>query len=231
MTLELPISLTMVVCNEAHRLGPMLAWIRPLVAQIVVVVQQSDDDTLAIARELADVVIEHPRHGYCEASREAASLASAFDVQLVLDADEQLTLAFATQLPAALDATRLGEVDGYRLRRTFWRDGKHEFTGDAHYRLIHRRGVRFLNEIHTEPQAKDWRRVPTWGGEEPAGDGGIFLPEQLAILHVKTTEEQLRDELRCEELLSDGGALASDPLRARKLGLNVHLSGAHHAAE
>jgi hypothetical protein len=231
MTLQLPISLCMVVCNEAHRLGPMLAWHRPLVAQIVVVVQRSDDDTLAVACQLADVVIEHPRYGYCEASREAASHASAFDTQLVLDADEWLTLAFALGLPAAMDATRLGEVDGYRLRRTFWRDGRHEFTGDAQYRLIHRRGVRFLNEIHTEPQAKDWKRVPTWGGEQAAGDGGVFLPEQLAILHVKTTEEQIRDELRCQELLSDGGALAGDPLRDRKLALNVHLPGASHAAE
>ena len=209
----LPISLTMVVCDEAHRLGPMLAWHRPLVAQIVVVVQESDDDTLAIARDLADVVIAHPRHGYCEASRAAASHAGAYDTQLILDADEWLTLPFVAALPALVYGTAQGLVDGYRLRRTFWRGGAHEFTGDAHYRLVHRRGVRFLDEIHTEPQARDWARVPTWGDPQ-------IVP---AILHVKTTEEQLRDERRCRNLLSDGGALAHDPLRARKLALNVHL--------
>jgi len=231
MNEQLPISLTMVVCNEAHRLGPMLAWHRPLAAQIVVVVQASDDDTLAIARELADVVLEHPRYGYCEASREAASQASTFDVQLVLDADEQLMFPFAQVLPDLLYGIGRGETDGYRLRRTFWRDGRHEFTGDAHYRLIHRRGVRFPNEIHTEPQARRWQRVPTWGGDIPMGEGGVWLPEQLAILHVKTTEEQLRDERRCQELLSDGGALAGDPLRDRKLRLNVHLPGNDHATQ
>lgn len=223
---SLPLSLCMVVWNEAHRLGPMLAWHRPLVGQIVIVVQESDDDTLAIARDLADVVLEHPRHGYCEASREAASMAAAFDTQLVLDADEWLTVAGAFALPRMVNATRHGDVDGYRLRRTLWVDGGHHFTGDAHYRLVHRRAVWMKDEIHTEPQIKkgcSWERIPSWGGDTPEGPGGAWAPEQLTILHVKTTAEQVTDELRTEQLLGPGGKLAGDPLAKRKLGLNSFL--------
>lgn len=216
MRLPLPVSLTMVVCNEAHRLGPMLNWHRNLVSQIVVVVQQSDDQTLQIASELADIAITHPRHGYCEASRAAASGAAAFDCQLILDADEHLTIAGLLGMPYMLEAMLAGEVDGWRLRRTFWRDGQHEFTGDAHHRLVHRERVRFLNEIHTEPQTISgrWSRVPTFGGDHR------MVP---AIWHVKSTNEQLADERRCQALLSDGGALERDPLRKQKLALNVHL--------
>src|SRR5262245_36060814 len=149
----LPISLTMVACNEANRLGPMLLWHRPLVSQIVIAVQESEDQTLEIARDMADVVLEHAAYGYCEASREAASQAARHDVQLILDADEWLMLAFIADLPRLIAQISDGSCMGYRLRRTFWRDGRHEFTGDAHYRLVNRRAVRFLNEIHTEPQA------------------------------------------------------------------------------
>lgn len=216
--MTLPISLTMVVANEGHRLGPMLSWHRPLVRQIVVVVQESTDATLQVATELADIVIPHPMYGYCEKSRQAASDAAAYDVQLILDADELLTIPALLALPHLVETLAAGEIDGWRLRRTFWRDGQHEFTGDAQHRLVHREKVRFLDEIHTEPQTRSgsWKRVPTFGGEE------TILP---AILHLKTTAEQLLDEQRCQALLSDGGALAHDPLRDRKLALNVHLPG------
>lgn len=214
LSLPLPISLTMVVCNEAHRLAPMLAWHRPLVWDIAIVVQQSDDDTLAIARQFASNVIEHPRYGYCEASRKAASDLAFCAVQLVLDADEQLALPFVADLPALIEQLYERSVLGYRLRRRFWRDGRHEFAGDAHHRLVHQDNVVFLDEIHTEPQSRaPWDQIPTWGGDDR---------RRVAIEHTKTTTEQIADEIRCHELLTIG-ALRDDPLAQRKLALNVHL--------
>lgn len=82
------ISANLVVCNEARRLRDALLDIRPFVDEVVVVVQLSDDDTLAIARRLADVVIEHPAYGHCAPSRPAALAASSQEWVLALDADE-----------------------------------------------------------------------------------------------------------------------------------------------
>jgi predicted O-methyltransferase YrrM len=204
---EQPISLCMVVCNEAHRLAPMVAFHRPLVSEVVIVVQQSADATLEMARELADVVIEHPAYGYCEASRQAASDAARHDVQLILDADELLTPAAIAALPELVEQAYAAR-SGFRLRRTTYLDGAHQWTGDAHHRLVHRANVRYLDEIHTEPQG-DWGRIPTWPG--------------LAILHTKASAEQLRDDARVNALLTTG-ALRDDRLRAQKLPLQHRLA-------
>lgn len=208
--IPLPLSLCMVVADEAHRLAPMLAYHRQIAADVVVVVQQSRDGTLAVAREWADTVIEHPRHGYAEASRAAAAAAGAYDVQLVLDGDELLTPYAVDMLPSWVEALQQGDrhaLDGYRLARTTYLDGAHQHTGDAHLRLFDRRRVRFLDEVHTEPQA-DWRRVVT--------------TPQVAILHTKSSAEQLRDEARVNALLTTG-PLKTDPLRAQKLPLQHRI--------
>lgn len=204
---QLPISLCMVVRNEAHRLAPMVAFHRPLVSEVVVVVQQSADATLKAAQACANVVLEHPAYGYCEASRQAAGDAARFDVHLVLDADELLTPAAIAALPELVEQAYAAR-SGFRLRRTTYLDGAHQHTGDAHHRLVHRSNVRYLDEIHTEPQG-DWRRIPTW-------------PE-VAILHTKARTEQLRDDARVNALLTTG-ALKGDPLRAQKLPLQHRLA-------
>jgi len=202
-----PISLCIVARNEAHRLAPMVAFHRPLVSEVVIVVQASSDATLEVARACADVVIEHPAYGYCEASRQAASDAARFDVHLVLDVDELLTPAAIAALPELVEQAYAAR-SGFRLRRTTYLDGAHQWTGDAHHRLVHRANVRYLDEIHTEPQG-DWGRIPTW--------------DEVAILHTKTSAEQLRDDARVNALLTTG-ALKTDPLRAQKLPLQHRLA-------
>ena len=44
------IALTMVVCNEEEKLEEMLKYHAPLVDEIVIVVQESEDRTLEIAK-------------------------------------------------------------------------------------------------------------------------------------------------------------------------------------
>ncbi len=201
------VSLTMVVRNEAHRLGDMIRSHRPYVDDVVVVVQESTDCTLEIARLHADVVIERPSVGYCEAHREEACAYANHEWQLVLDADEMITPEFIRDLPELMNAP----AAGYRLSRRNWIDGIVTWEGDSHHRLVRRSNVVFLDEIHTEPQSRvPWDQIPG-------------LP-YISIDHSKTDGEQLMDEMRCHELLSDGGALQNDPLRDRKLALNVRLN-------
>lgn len=49
--------------NCAERLTKLLPYVRPWFRNLVVVVQESPDETLAVAREYADVVIEEPWQG------------------------------------------------------------------------------------------------------------------------------------------------------------------------
>ena len=54
--------------NEEARLRPLLEHLRPYFETIIVGVQRSDDATLDIAHELADLVVEDDHHGYGDAT-------------------------------------------------------------------------------------------------------------------------------------------------------------------
>ena len=198
------IGLTMVVCNEGHRLKDHLEFHKNLVDEITVVVQESKDNTLELAYKYADTVIEKPCVGYCEAHRIDASRFTNSDWQLCLDADEFLTEEFIQNMRSLMKSDK---YFGYRLTRRLIVDGEFRFEGDAHHRFYHRKNVKFLDELHTEPQSLNWNKVSG-------------LP-YIAILHIKSTKEIMEDELRCELLLDT--VLKNDPLRDRKKALNIHL--------
>ena len=197
------VSLNVVTYNEASRIAATLADARPYVADIVVVDQSSDDGTADIAAAFADSIVSDVHHGFAEASRELAASRARCEWILVLDADERMT----DDLKQHLDALIAADVDGYRLVRTFYLDGKHEFTGDSHYRLFKKHKVRFLREIHTEPQ--------------PVTSNLGATPPWPAIYHAKTWHEQIEDELRYERLILESGR--SSDWKREKLALNVHL--------
>lgn len=58
------VTFALVAWNEEDRLPALLRRVRPFFSRIVVGVQESDDDTLAVARELADVVVEDQHWGF-----------------------------------------------------------------------------------------------------------------------------------------------------------------------
>jgi len=62
------ITFTLVAWNEEERLGALLDHVRPYFERLVVGVQASGDDTLAIARGIADVVVEDDHRGYGDAT-------------------------------------------------------------------------------------------------------------------------------------------------------------------
>ena len=195
------INLAMVICNEAHRLPDMIEHTKRLVDEITIVVQESKDNSLAVARRLADKVIEAPCIGYCERHRHIATNQSDSWWQLVLDPDEFITIDFQRELRERIH-THYG---GYRLARRLFIDGQFRFEGDSHYRLFQRNAVNFLDELHTEPQ--------------PTKEVGT-LPS-ISIDHIKSLSEQLRDEMRYERLLHE----SQDNLKSAKLALNIHLNG------
>src|SRR5262249_51014659 len=131
------ISVTIVACNEEARLRWCIENIRPYVDEVVVVVQHSEDHTLEVARELADVVIEHPCYRFAEPSRPAAHAATSGDWVLVLDADERLSDYGKAHLRTWVDDSG---VDVYSLRRLTLVDGA-QLEDLAHPRLFRRESI------------------------------------------------------------------------------------------
>lgn len=175
----------MVVCNEEARLRDALLDARTFADELVVVVQQSDDNTLEIARELADIVIEHPRYGYCEASRPAAYAASTGEWCIGLDADERLTEYGKRRVRGVTVYPDGQQPNFYRLRRLTAVNGD-VIEDYAHGRLFRRGYASISTKVHTE--------------YEPAGSCYMdVINDQVVIEHFKTTEEQQLDDRRCIE--------------------------------
>jgi glycosyltransferase involved in cell wall biosynthesis len=203
------VSLTAVVHDEESEIEEFLGDARPWVDEIVVVDQSSTDGTVELAARWADVIVSDEHHGFPEPSRALAAARAYGDWLLVLDADERMTQRLKQALRGLVARY---DLDGYRIRQEFYIDGRLECGGATHYRLFRRDRVRFLAELHTEPQAvsSKWERI-----------------DWIGIVHHKTLADQLADEARYERIVL---ATERDPaLREAKLALNVRLAAARAA--
>lgn len=202
------ISLCMVVYNEGHRIYDTLTAAAPYVDEIVVVDQQSTDNTVDVIhqwwddndRNIPTKIVPDKHWGYCEPSRIKAHEASTGSWILVLDADEQVSDEFVKEMR---HIDEKGYV-GARLKRGLWVGGEHRFTGDYQYRFFRRDSVKYLDEIHTEPQPTVYKTQ-------------IYHPAYRGIIHTKSWTEQLRDERAYESLIGE-----NDPRAKEKLSLNVY---------
>src|SRR5262249_37499550 len=112
------LSIAVVTRNEEERLRACLesvAW----ADEIVVVDAESEDKTVAIAREFTDHVVIRPWPGYAVQKNTAIDFASG-DWVLSLDADEVVSSDLAADVARVLAAD--GPADGYAVarRNIFW---------------------------------------------------------------------------------------------------------------
>jgi glycosyltransferase involved in cell wall biosynthesis len=204
------VSCCIVTYNEAHRIGHTLDCVADIVDEIVVVDQSSTDLTFTTVFHWGKgtptnpptKVLSDKHHGYCEPSRQKAHDASTGDWILVLDADEKVSKEFRDEMQGIMNN---GDHLGARLKRGLWIGGEFRWAGDYQYRFFRRDAVRYLDEIHTEPQPTIHKNL-------------IYSPEYIGIYHTKTWVEQVRDELAYEARIGE-----KDPRREAKLALNVHL--------
>lgn len=206
------VSLCMVTYNEGHRIFETLRRAEEFVDEVVVVDQRSTDSTVKEIERFASqtdipVGIHFDRHwGFCEPSRKLAHNNSVGDWVLVLDADECISGAFALEMRTLDEIVYepLGQADFYRgcrLQRSLFISGTHSWTGDYQYRYFQRKAVRYLSEIHTEPQ-------PTIHPDR------IYWKDYVGIVHRKTWQEQIRDEEAYMQLLRKTGGIAGERKRA-----------------
>lgn len=175
------LSLLLIVCNEEARLraGTAIDSCRAVVDEVVVVVQDSTDATLELARESADVVVTDRCHGLSEPSRPLGLSHCSGDWILALDADEALTPWAAERIREWCENEG---ADFYRLR-ILTTAGDSQLEDAPHGRLFRRGKVKATLGIHQDWQPADGARAVT-------------LPEAVTIRHAKTWAEQHADDAR-----------------------------------
>ncbi len=144
-----PVSAVLITLNGARCLAPVLAALA-WCAEIVVVDSGSTDGTIALAQAHGARVLHRPFDGYGPQKRFAVAQAQ-HDWVLVIDADEELTPALATEIQERLAADG-GRYTGYQLPRTLLFLGRvmrgAEY-GMRHLRLFDRRhGTYNLASVH-----------------------------------------------------------------------------------
>lgn len=186
------ISATIITRNEERALPACIRNIRDVVDEIVVVDSGSTDGTQQLARELADVMVEHPFEDFSQQKNFAAAHAKHAWI-LNIDADELLS----DELKARIQTLKMEEHPGHQAfcfpRKTYGRDGKMLFNiisyPGFHYRLYHKDFCHWRNPVHETLEVRGRRK---------------FYPEHL--LHYPNYDlvpqkEQLYGRLKGEEAL------------------------------
>lgn len=119
MSTPLPISVVVVARNEAHNLPRCLASVRGWVAETVVVLNNTTDDSAAVARSHDARVLETEWRGYRDTKNWA--LAQAHQPwALCLDADEEVSAALRAELQAFFARGGDQHHHGARFPRKVW---------------------------------------------------------------------------------------------------------------
>ncbi|MCB1183256.1 glycosyltransferase [bacterium] len=157
------LGLTLIVRDEAERLGPLLDHHRGLADAVLVVDTGSVDGTAAVARQAGAAVVEHPWRDDFAAARNAGLDALGTDWVLFLDADERIAARDFAAVRAATEtgaAAWLQETWNYCGREHLeWRpvSGRYpaEEAGQAGYFVARRVGLfplradlRFSGRVH-----------------------------------------------------------------------------------
>ncbi len=110
---RMKISVIVVAYNEAHNIRRCLESVKDIADEMIVVDSGSQDDTVAICKEIGAKVIDQPFLGYIEQKNFAIAQAGN-EWLLSLDADEELSPELKTSILAAMQHP---EADGYSMNR------------------------------------------------------------------------------------------------------------------
>jgi|GEM_PF-1280024 len=123
--------------NEADTVAEVVRDAKAYADDVVVIDDDSDDDTGAVAREVADGVVTHPTNlgvGAALHTGYRLALREGYDVIVQLDADGQHDPAYIPEMVERLTGTDAGMVVGSR-----WLNSSHE-----EYPPLRRLGIRFF---------------------------------------------------------------------------------------
>lgn len=173
-----------VVWNEAQRIAPLAAELGMWFRNVVVVVQKSDDDTLALARKTLNQpthhVIEDEWRGGGDFSMPLALSHVKTPWTFVISGDEMPDLELLRSMPDAIAAMEKGGYSGAMIRCEETLDGVKYVEHPAHVRLFRTSGGW---EARHHSAASHENLMP-----------GIW--PQGCYIHTRTLEEACVDYLR-----------------------------------
>ena len=144
--MALPVSVSIVACNEEHNLPRCLASVASLAAEIVVMDSGSTDGTLRIASDAGARVVHQTWLGYRD-QKNAALTHCTQPWVLALDADEELSPALRSEIEAFFRDGRDRHHHGASFPRKVWFLGRWITHGDWYpdrkLRLVRREGARW----------------------------------------------------------------------------------------
>ena len=172
------LSLAMVVMNEGHRLEAIVRRCRPYVREVVIGVQDSTDDTLAKALDLADRVARDEVRGFGDATFGPKVLPLVRTPwTLKIDGDELPTVALMASLGEAIAKAGLEHQDAIWIPFKSWIEDEEWAVPHGHVRVFQTR-LGWPATMHSSPETQ---RVMRW-------DVGF-------IEHRKTLDEHVRGYL------------------------------------
>ncbi len=157
--------------NEAKLLPRVLASVKDLADEIVVVDMESDDGSADLAKKYGAKVFTHKRLNYVEPSRNFAIGKATGDWILVLDTDEEILPPLAVRIKDIVDQNEYDYVRIPRKNLIFGHFMEHaHWWPDYNVRLFKKGSVVWSDVIHAVPSVKG---------------KGLDLPakEELAIVH------------------------------------------------
>jgi glycosyltransferase involved in cell wall biosynthesis len=157
MPVALPLSVVVVAKNEARNLPRCLASVQGWVADIVVALNDTTDDSAAVAQKFGARVHHLPWQGYRDTKNSALALATHHWV-LSLDADEEVSPALRESLTTFFARPDRDRFAGARFPRKVWFIDRWITHGDWYPDL----SLRFFR-----------RDRARWGGDE-------FVHEKIA---------------------------------------------------
>ncbi len=133
------LSVVIVAMNEERTIGRVMAAVKEIADEILLVDSGSEDKTIPIAEEYGARVVHQDWLGYAGQKNYALSLAKS-DWLLSLDADEVMTPEAVAEVKQIVGAQTAGKCDGYKIPRVLYigeQPVKHGgFFPDAQLRLI-----------------------------------------------------------------------------------------------
>ena len=119
MSARLPLSLVLIARNEAANLPRCLDSVAGWTSEIIVVVNDCTDDTVAIASRYGAIVHEHPWQGHRDQKNVALSFATQSWV-LCLDADEEVSPELAISIRAFIECDDPQYAGAYFARKVWF---------------------------------------------------------------------------------------------------------------
>jgi len=146
------LSVVITTWNEALNLPRVIASIKSIADEIIVVDTESTDDTVVVAKKLGCKVFRHKNTGIVEPVRNFSISKASGDWILLLDADEEVSPSLAKKIPQLISDpnTNYYRVPRQNLIFNKWIQSSHWWP-DYVYRLFRKGTITWEDTIHSRP--------------------------------------------------------------------------------